>query len=87
MQFHQNMLSSHTNEYNPAFARMAEAIKAGLISRGDSAYTAAIHSKAIIYRLVQQQAMTLSYIDAFWILGVMFLLMIPLVFLLRERSD
>lgn len=87
MQFHQTMLSSHTSEYNPIFAKMAETIKAGLISRSESAYTAAIHSKAIIYRLVQQQAMTLSYIDAFWILGVMFLLMIPLVFLLREHSN
>lgn len=87
MQFHQNMLSSHTNEYNPAFVRMLDTIKAGLISRGESAYTAAIHSKAIIYRIMQQQAMTLSYIDAFWILGVMFLLTIPLIFFLREHNN
>ena len=86
MQFHQNVLSSHTNVYNPVFARMLEMIKAGLISRGESAYTAAIHSKAIIYRILQQQAMTLSYIDAFWILGVMFLLIMPLIFFLRDSN-
>lgn len=85
-QFHQNMLTSYTNEYNPAFAKMAETIKAGLISKGESAYTAAIHSKALIYRLVQQQAMTLSYIDAFWVLGVMFILIIPFIFFLRDHN-
>jgi DHA2 family multidrug resistance protein len=85
-QFHQNMLSNYTSEYNPTFVRMAQTIKAGLISKSESAYTAAIHSKAIIYRLMQQQAMTLSYIDAFWILGVMFILIIPLIFFLRDNK-
>ena len=86
-QFHQTILSSHTNEYNPIFVNMAATIKAGLMSRGESAYTAAIQSKAIIYRIMQRQAMTLSYIDAFWVLGVMFLLVIPLIFFLRENND
>jgi DHA2 family multidrug resistance protein len=83
-QFHQNVLSSHTTEFNPIFTQMVERVKDGLIYRGENAYTAAIHSKAIIYHILQQQAMTLSYVDAFWLIGVMFLAVIPLTFFLRE---
>jgi DHA2 family multidrug resistance protein len=84
-QFHQNMLSSHTTEFNPIFTQMAERIKEGLIYRGENAYTAALQSKAILYHILQQQATTLSYVDAFWLLGVMFLAVIPLTFFLRGK--
>lgn len=84
-QFHQTVLSSHTSEFNPAFLQMAERIKQGLISRGVNDYTALLQSKAIIYRILQRQALTLSYVDAFWLLGVLFLAVIPLIFFLREK--
>jgi DHA2 family multidrug resistance protein len=84
-QFHQNVLSSHTTEFNPVYTQMAERIKDGLIYRGENAYTAALQSKAVIYHIMQQQALTLSYVDAFWLLGVMFLAVIPLTFFLRGK--
>jgi DHA2 family multidrug resistance protein len=84
-QFHQNVLSSHTTEFNPIFMQMAERIKEGLIYRGENAYTAVIQSKAILYRILQQQALTLSYVDAFWLLGVMFLAVVPLTFFLKGK--
>ena len=65
--------------------QMAERIKEGLISRGVNDYTAILQSKAIIYRILQRQAMTLSYVDAFWLLGVLFLAVIPLIIFLREK--
>jgi DHA2 family multidrug resistance protein len=43
-------------------------------------------AKALIYGLVQQQAAMLSYIDVFWVFGWMFLLMIPLVFLMKKTA-
>jgi MFS transporter, DHA2 family, multidrug resistance protein len=82
-QFHQNVLSSHVNEYNPTFQQMFAQAKAALIHQGSSAYEATIQAKAFIYQLVARQAAMLSFIDAFWLLGVMFLAMIPLVFLMR----
>ena len=84
-QFHQNVLSSHMTEFNPIYTQMAERIKDGLIYKGENAYTAAIQSKAILYHILQQQAVTLSYVDAFWLLGVMFLAVIPLTFFLRGK--
>jgi DHA2 family multidrug resistance protein len=84
-QFHQNMLSSHTTEFNPIFRQLIERITEGLIYSGQNAYTAAIQSKAILYRILQQQALTLSYVDAFWLLAVMFLAVVPLTFFLKGK--
>lgn len=84
-QFHQNVLSSHTTEFNPIFIQMAGRIKEGLIYSGQNAYIAAIKSKAILYHILQRQALTLSYVDAFWLLGVMFLAVIPLTFFLKGK--
>jgi DHA2 family multidrug resistance protein len=85
-QFHQNVLSSHTTEFNPIFTQMAEKIMDGLMHGGANAYIAALQSKAVIYHILQGQAMTLSYVDAFWSLGVMFLAVIPLTLFLRQRQ-
>ena len=35
---------------------------------------------------IQQQAAMLAYIDVFWVFGWMFLLMIPLVFLMKKTT-
>ena len=40
-----------------------------------------------IYGMVQQQAALLSFVEAFWVMGVIFLCMLPLVFLLRNARD
>ena len=37
--------------------------------------------------MVQQQAALLSFVEAFWIMGVIFLCMLPLVLLLRNARD
>jgi hypothetical protein len=39
---------------------------------------------AEIYGGVQQQASLLSFVDVFWLMGVLFLLTIPLVFIMRR---
>lgn len=36
-----------------------------------------------MYGMVQQQAAMLSFVEAFWIMGVAFLLMLPFLLLLR----
>ena len=40
-----------------------------------------------IYGMVQQQAMMLSFVEAFWVMGVIFLGMLPLLLLLRNARD
>lgn len=40
-----------------------------------------------LYGLVQQQAAQLSFVEAFWLMDVIFLCMLPLVRLLRNARD
>ena len=54
--------------------------------QGADLATAAIKAKALIYGFVQQQAAMLAYIDVFWVFGWMFLLMVPLVFLMKKTT-
>jgi len=85
-QFHQNILVSHVTDTNPIYQRFFEGAKAMLIQQGVNAADAAVKAKAIIYGFVQQQATMLAYIDSFWLFGIVFLLMIPLVFLMKKTT-
>jgi DHA2 family multidrug resistance protein len=83
-QFHQNILVSHVTETNPAYIQMYEGARAMLIQHGTNAAEAAIQAKTLIYAFVKQQAAMLSFIDNFYVIAIVFLLMIPLVFLMKK---
>jgi DHA2 family multidrug resistance protein len=83
-QFHQSRLVEHITETTPAYQQYFTNIQAMFVQQGADIATATIKAKTLIYGLVQQQAAMLSYIDVFWVFGWMFLLMIPLVFLLKK---
>lgn len=83
-QFHQNVLSSHLNEYNPAFQQTLAQAKGALMHQGSDAYSASVQSHAFIYQGLLRQATMLSFIDCFWLLSALFLAVIPLVFLLKK---
>jgi DHA2 family multidrug resistance protein len=83
-QFHQNILVSHVTETNPIYQRMLEGATSMLVHQGANAVEAAAKAKALIYGLVRQQASMLAFIDNFWVLAVIFLGMIPLVFLMKK---
>jgi hypothetical protein len=42
---------------------------------------------AAVYGMVQQQAAMLSFVEAFWVMGAIFLGMLPLLFLLRNARS
>ena len=42
---------------------------------------------AALYDQVQAQAMTLSYNDGYWFFTLLFLLLVPLVFMMRQPRD
>jgi DHA2 family multidrug resistance protein len=85
-QFHQNILVSHVTETNPIYQRMLQSATSALVHQGANAVEAAAKAKALIYGMVKQQASMLAFIDNFWVLAVVFLAMIPLVFLMKKTS-
>jgi hypothetical protein len=63
--------------------RMLEGLKANFYAHGVDAVTAARKATAAIYGMVQQQAAMLSFVEAFWIMGAIFLTMLPFLPLLQ----
>ena len=84
MQKHANDMSSRITAFDPATRAMFESIRNGLIAKGSDPVTAAKQAYAALFGMVQQQAAMLSYIDAFFLLGVMFIAVMPLVLLMKK---
>lgn len=83
-QFHQTNLVEHINPGSGKFQAMLEGATHMFISRGSSAHEAARQAYALVSNLVDQQATMLAYIDNFWLLGTVVLVMIPFVFLMKK---
>jgi MFS transporter, DHA2 family, multidrug resistance protein len=83
-QFHQNVLSAHMTPLDETFSQAFQQAQQYLIRQGADAATAATKAYALLYAQLQRQAGMLSFVDCFWLLAVLFLLIIPLVFLIRK---
>jgi DHA2 family multidrug resistance protein len=83
-QFHQTILAANLGATNLAAQQMAAATTAYLRASGADSVTAANKSYALLYGMLERQASLLSYVDVFHIMGILFLAVIPLVFLMRR---
>jgi MFS transporter, DHA2 family, multidrug resistance protein len=83
-QVHQSMLSSYTHLGNAPFQGAAASL-ADRLNRG-AVREPQLQAYRRLYEGMQTQALTLSYIDAFWILGVAAVIMFFLSFLLRKNN-
>jgi len=83
-QTHFNVLGRHVNIYDLRSRQMFEAMRQGFMARGSDAVTAGKQAYAALFGMVERQAAMLSFIDAFWILGAVFLAMLPLLLLMRK---
>jgi DHA2 family multidrug resistance protein len=82
-QFHQQVLASHfTASSTPGQQAMAR-FAPFLAHQGFDRVTAAQKAGGLLYRMLQQQAALLSYADAFFLMGLLILLNIPVVLLMR----
>jgi MFS transporter, DHA2 family, multidrug resistance protein len=85
-QFHQQILGNHITP-SSALGQQALAQLAALMAhQGIDRVTATQKAAGLIYRLMQQQAALLSYADAFYLMGILFLLNIPVVLLMRAQE-
>jgi DHA2 family multidrug resistance protein len=84
-QVHQNHLISNISVYDPQTWQMLQSAKAWFMSRGADTHTATRQAYGAVYGTVQRHAAMLSFVEAFWIMAVVFFLMIPAVFILRPK--
>jgi DHA2 family multidrug resistance protein len=75
---------SHVTETNPNYRRMLDEATAMLSQYSGNISEAALKAKTLIYNLVKQQSAMLAFIDNFWVLGVMFAALIPLVLIMKK---
>jgi len=77
MQVHQNHLVANVTAGSSQAARMLHGAQANFFLHGADAVIASRKALASLYGLVQQHAAMLAFVEAFWVMGVVFLLMLP----------
>jgi MFS transporter, DHA2 family, multidrug resistance protein len=85
-QVHQTHLVSHVTGYDPSLRRVLGGLAEALAHRGVATAEATRRAYATIYGLVQQQAITLAFIDALLVLAIGCACLIPLAFLMQRAE-
>ena len=82
--FHTAVLTSHVSQYTTTSATFLEGVKNSFIARGADAVTATQRAYAVAAGLVAREAATLSFIDLFWMLALLFVAMVPLLLFMKR---
>lgn len=77
--FHQTMLAPAMNPYNPVFNQRVSAMTRAFMVQGMDAIGARQSAYASLHGELLRQSMLMSYTDVFWIVGIFFVFLIPLV--------
>ena len=83
-QTHINILGQHITPNDPAAVGMMTSLKNGMMASGMDATTAAQQAYAMAFAMVQRHAAMLSYIDAFRLLAVLFVVVMPLILIMKK---
>ena len=84
------VLGEHVTQFDPATTSLVEQLKAGFIAAGSDAVTATSQAYMALHGMIQRQAAMVSFVNIFRLMGLLFLVMIPLVMIMRRpkgRSD
>lgn len=83
-QYHQSVLVAHITPFQQRYQETFAALSRYFATHGFTAPDAALHAKAQLARILQQQAALLGFLDCFWVLGCACLIGAPLVFFTRK---
>jgi len=85
-QYHQNVLVSHLTPGQDNYRAFLDRATHLFIGHGASVPQAAHQAQGLLYLMVQREASMQAFIDGFWVLGVIFLAIIPIMFVLRPAN-
>jgi DHA2 family multidrug resistance protein len=83
-QFHQGVLASHMTSFDPAYQSMVSGASRILYAAGSSYPDAQLQANGMAYGLMQRHATMLAFVDDFWMMGLTFLILIPLMFMMKK---
>jgi DHA2 family multidrug resistance protein len=78
------LLGAHVTLYDAPSRQAFEQMRAALMAAGNDVVTATNRAYAILFGMVQRQATMVSFVGIFQLLGVLFLLLVPLVLLMKR---
>jgi DHA2 family multidrug resistance protein len=83
-QFHTNLLVGHVNPYSPMSQVFERGLANAMKAAGADPVTASREAYGAIWGMVQRQSAMVSFVDTFLALAVVFLLVLPLLFLMEK---
>jgi len=83
-QFHQGILVSHMTPFDPALRAMISGSTALFHGAGSSLADAQLQATGLAYGILQRHATMLAFLDDFWLMGLSFLVLIPLMFIMKK---
>ena len=78
------VLGEHVSVYSETSRQTFETLRQGFIAGGTDPVTATQKTYAALQGMIMRQATMVSFVDIFRLLGVMFLVLLPLVLLMRR---
>jgi len=85
-QFHQNVLSANLQAGNIRYQAAMHHLAHLLTARGEDAAHALSGAQALVYDEMQRQAMMLSFIDNFRLMGMICVCVLPLLFVMKRKK-
>jgi len=87
-QFHNTVLISHLTPFDVRYNAALQGATQTLMIHGSNATQAASQAQGLLYGMLQRQATMLAFIDDFWLMAVVTLVLVPLPFFLKKtRSE
>lgn len=83
-QIQTQLLGAHVTPYNPSAQAMLHGMQGAMTAQGSDPATAARQSYGAVWGLVQQQASMISFVNTFRAMAAVFILVIPLLFLMKR---
>ena len=79
-----NVMGAHVTPFSETARNALEAARQGFLASGADAVTATQRAYAAVFGTVQRHATMVAFVDLFRLLGIIFLLLLPLVMLMRR---
>jgi DHA2 family multidrug resistance protein len=81
-----NRLGAHVNAFDPQAQAMLEGIRNSLMAQGTDYASATRQAYGVAFGLIQRQAAVVAFLSIFRLMGVLFLVMLPLLLLMKRPA-
>ena len=78
------LLGEHVSAFDPTTTNVLEQLKAGFMAGGADIVSATNQAYVALYGMIQRQASMVAFVNIFRLLGFLFLVLIPLVLIMRR---